>query len=88
MLKPDGNLFVITSTWNGLYQSYHDISVGKSKWAKYLKDAYLHIPTYYYHEEPDEDFKNLLKKINFNVIRCKHVCMEHLFNSLEQYKGN
>lgn len=87
LLKPNGDLFIVTPGEQSFFQTFLDISMEESKWAKYLKEPRQFRPQYLFYEHIEEGLNKLCVKLGFNVVICKNFYKEHTFESMDELKS-
>lgn len=87
LLKPNGDLFLLTPGERNFFQTIFEMSLEESKWAKYLKGSRRFIPQYLFYEHLDDDFNKLLVKLGFNVVICKTFYIDHTFENMDELKS-
>ncbi|XP_055386736.1 juvenile hormone acid O-methyltransferase [Condylostylus longicornis] len=87
ILHEDGDCLITFLAYNPVYDIYNDLSMNP-KWCKYMTDVHKFISPFQYKENPDQDFRLLLKSIGFQTIQIEMKNLLFVYEGLENLKRN
>lgn len=86
LMVPGGDILLTFLATNPIFQVY-EILAKDAKWSKYMKNVTKYISPYQNVPHPDNEFRDLLTEVGFEIEICKFIERTHVFDSVNVLKS-